>query len=51
MTVTPKASKSASAPALKQFASDTLPTLQKHLQDARSLYGKIGGGAQGTTGQ
>jgi putative membrane protein len=46
-----KASASASDSALKQFASDTLPILQKHLQDARVVYGRIGGGAKGTSGR
>jgi putative membrane protein len=46
-----KASSSASDAALKQFAADTLPILQKHLQDARIVYGRIGGGAKGTSGQ
>jgi putative membrane protein len=45
-----KASKTAGDPAVKQFATDTLPTLQKHLQDARSVSKKLGGGATATSG-
>jgi hypothetical protein len=31
------------------FAKDTLPTLQKHLDQANSLLQSLGGGASGTT--
>jgi putative membrane protein len=44
-------SKSASNPALKQFASSTLPTLQEHLTEAKRLQREVGGStARGTTG-
>ena len=45
-----KASTSASDSSVKQFATDTLPVLQKHLQDAQSITKKIGGGAEATSG-
>jgi putative membrane protein len=45
-----KASTSASDASVKQFATDTLPVLEKHLQDARSITKKIGGGAEATSG-
>jgi putative membrane protein len=45
-----KASKTAGDPAVKQFATDTLPTLQKHLQDAKSVSAKLGGGPAATSG-
>jgi len=45
-----KASKTAGDPAVKQFATDTLPTLEKHLQDAKSVSAKLGGGATATSG-
>lgn len=46
-----KASQSASDPAVKQFASSTLPTLQKHLDDAKDIHGKLmGEGPRGTSG-
>jgi putative membrane protein len=46
-----KQSQSASDPQVKQFASSTLPTLQKHLQDARDISAKVAGprGTSGTT--
>jgi putative membrane protein len=45
-----KASTSASDASVKQFATDTLPVLQKHLQDAQSISKKVGGGAEATSG-
>jgi putative membrane protein len=46
-----KASQSASDPDVKQFASSTLPTLQKHLDDAKDIHGKLmGQGPRGTSG-
>lgn len=44
-----KQAASGSDPELKQFASSTLPTLEKHLQDAQSLQDRITK-ATGTTG-
>jgi hypothetical protein len=35
---------------VKQFATDTLPVLQKHLQDAQTIAKKVGGGAEATSG-
>lgn len=46
-----KASQSASDPAVKQFAASTLPVLQKHLDDAKDIHGKLmGQGPRGTSG-
>jgi putative membrane protein len=45
-----KASTTASDASLKKFAADTLPVLQKHLQDARQVSRRIGHGAKGTSG-
>ena len=45
-----KASTTAGDPALKQFATETLPTLEKHLQDARSVSARLGGGPTATSG-
>ena len=43
--------KSASNPALKEFAANTLPTLQEHLTEAKRLQREVAGGtARGTTG-
>jgi putative membrane protein len=46
-----KASQSASDPDVKAFAASTLPTLQKHLDDAKDIHGKVmGHGPRGTSG-
>jgi len=46
-----KASQSASDPDVKEFAASTLPTLQKHLDDAKDIHGKLmGHGPRGTSG-
>ena len=46
-----KASQSASDPDVKEFATSTLPTLQKHLDDAKDIHGKVmGHGPRGTSG-
>ena len=37
-----KQAASGSDPELKQFASSTLPTLEKHLQDAQDIQGRLG---------
>jgi putative membrane protein len=45
-----KASTTATDSSVKQFATDTLPVLQKHLQDAQDVNKKVGGDAAATSG-